>query len=180
MDNYVMINGTKYEIDDSSKMLNIKKLLGIANPFACRDEDTSYWLIGIDGDACSEVDIHESGDDSIYNNCNYFSSEKAAEQVALHQLLYRKLLRYAYDNDVIDRQDWNGTNRHYFIVKCSDATNVPRNRRGEYMPSYDIAHATDTVYFATEDAAQCAINEIVMPFIKNHPEFIWGRLNLSE
>lgn len=177
MDNYVMINGTKYEIDDSDKMHNIKKLLGIANPFACRDEDTSYWLIGVDGDARSEVDIHESEDDSIYNNCNYFSSEKAAEQVALHQLLYRKLLKYAYDNDVIDRQAWNGNNRHYYILQYPV---IERNHARDYVPSYDIAHATDTVYFATEDAARSAIAEVVIPFMKKYPEFTWGSLNLSE
>lgn len=179
MDNYVMINGTKYEIDDSAKMHNIKKLLGIANPFAHRDEDTSYWLIGVDGDARSEIDIYESEDDSIYNNCNYFSSEKAAEQVALHQLLYRKLLKYAYDNDVIDRQAWNGNNRHYYIIKDTTA-NSSFNNRGYYIPCYGISPAIDTVYFATEDAARSAIAEVVIPFMEKYPEFMWGSLNLSE
>ena len=174
MDNYVMIDGTKYEIDDSDKMHNIKRLLGIANPFACRDEDTSYWLIGVDGDARSEVDIHESVDDSIYNNCNYFSSEKAAEQVALHQLLYRKLLKYAYDNDVIDRQDWDGNNLHYYIIR---ETTLNRNY---YTTSYGISQVIDTVYFATRDAAHSAVKEVVIPFMEEYPEFMWGSLNLSE
>jgi len=178
MDNYVMINGTKYEIDSSDKIRDIKKLFGIANPFGHRDEDDQYWLINVGDEASSNIDIHESEDDNNYDNCNYFSSEKAAEQVALHQLLYRKLLKYAYDNDVIDRQDWNGSNYHYYILKCNYSDTMPFTK--EYVVSCDTTHCTDNVYFATNDAACHAIDEVVIPFIVNHPEFTWGKLNLSE
>lgn len=51
----------------------------------------------------------------MYRNCNYFNDKEFAQQVALHQLLYRKLLKFAYDNGCED-EAWNGTNDHWLIV----------------------------------------------------------------
>lgn len=40
-------------------------------------------------------------DEDMYNNTNYFNDEDFTNQVMLHQKLYRKLLKYAYDNDTV-------------------------------------------------------------------------------
>ena len=31
----------------------------------------------------------------------------------------------------------------------------------------------DDVYFSSEKGAKCAIEEVVEPFMKEHPEFVW-------
>lgn len=96
---------------------------------------------------------------------NYFNDKAFANQVALHQLLYRKLLKYAYDNEFED-EEWDGTKMHAYIIY-----NFTRK-------DYDIRWTRDekepgTVYFKTPTRATAALNEVVMPFVKEHPEFVW-------
>ena len=96
---------------------------------------------------------------------NYFNDEQFAKQVALHQLLYRKLLKFAYDNECTDKE-WDGTNVHVYIIYNST------------KKDYDIRWTRDekepgTVYFKSTTWATAALNEVVMPFIKEHPDFVW-------
>ena len=79
-------------------------------------------------------------------------------------MLYRKLLKFAYDNDCEDNE-WNGMNDHWLTV---------------YYPLDDDFIITNaqcakeyTVYFSTEEGASRAINEVIRPFMKEHPEFVW-------
>ena len=96
---------------------------------------------------------------------NYFNDEQFAKQVALHQLLYRKLLKFAYDNECTDKE-WDGTNVHVYIIYNST------------KKDYDIRWTRDekepgTVYFKSTTWATAALNEVVMPFVREHPEFVW-------
>ena len=96
---------------------------------------------------------------------NYFNDKNFANQVALHQLLYRKLLKYAYDNGFED-EEWNGTNMHAYIIYNFTRKDYDiRWTRSEKEPG--------TVYFKTPTRATAALNEVVMPFVKEHPEFVW-------
>lgn len=112
---------------------------------------------------CTEMSY--ARDEAYYNGINYFNDKQFANQVALHQLLYRKLLKYSYDNEFED-EEWNGTNMHAYIIY-----NFTRK-------NYDIRWTRDekepgTVYFKTPTRATAALNEVVMPFVKEHPEFVW-------
>ena len=100
-----------------------------------------------------------------YNAVNYFNDGKFAEQVALHQLLYRKLLRFAYDNECEDTAVWDGVNPHWYIIynKVNDV----------FITMKKLASKDFTVYFSTEEGAERAIGEVVEPFMKEHPEFVW-------
>lgn len=96
---------------------------------------------------------------------NYFNDKAFANQVALHQLFYRKLLKFAYDNGYEDKAEWNCTNRHWRIWydHCNNVFDVGWS---------DIFQSSD-VYFSTEEGAGRAIKEVVKPFMKEHPEFVW-------
>ena len=97
---------------------------------------------------------------------NYFNDEQFANQVALHQLLYRKLLKFAYDNECEDTTEWDGTKMHAYIIYNFTRKNYDiRWTRNEKEPG--------TVYFKTPTMATAALNEVVMPFVKEHPEFVW-------
>lgn len=104
-------------------------------------------------------------DKDFFENANYFNNSAFAKQVALHQLLYRKLLKYAYDNEFKD-EEWGGNNMHAYIIY-----NFTRK-------DYDVRWTRDekepgTVYFKSPTRATAAINEVVMPFMKEHPDFVW-------
>lgn len=124
-----------------------------------------YSLVGYNGYVTRCVDQQLPSDDESFDCHNYFNDEAFANQVALHQLLYRKLLKYAYDNKCED-EEWNGNNMHAYIIYS-------------FMnKDYDIRWTCDdkkqgTVYFKSTTWATAALNEVVMPFAKEHPEFVW-------
>ena len=96
---------------------------------------------------------------------NYFNDKNFANQVALHQLLYRKLLKYAYDNEFED-EEWDETKMHAYIIYNFTRKDYDiRWTRNEKEPG--------TVYFKTPTRATAALSEVVMPFVKEHPEFVW-------
>ena len=58
---------------------------------------------------CTEMSY--ARDEAYYNGINYFNGKQFAKQVALHQLLYRKLLKFAYDNECEDTAEWDEKTR---------------------------------------------------------------------
>lgn len=111
-------------------------------------------------------DCNDNFDNTVYDNINYFNDSKFAQQLALHQLLNRKLLKYAYDNEAEDCE-WNGVNLHYYIA-CDK---MAHNR---YFASYsNFLKDISTTYFSKKGIASQAIEDMVKPFIKEHPEFVW-------
>ena len=162
-DNYAVINGKKIELTEKQI-----KALGFEvrkNPFLKVAVDNMYYFISHFGDIDRYRQAKDLEDDMLFNNINYFNDEYFANQVALHQLLYRKLLKYAYDNEFED-EEWNGTNMHAYIIYNFTRKDYDiRWTRNEKEPG--------TVYFKTPTRATAALNEVVMPFVKEHPEFVW-------
>lgn len=150
--------------DEQLKALGIEVDTKRNNPFDRVNDNDTYFCITSDNKMSFHTDDDGTYDRSLYNTVNYFNDETFANQVALHQLLYRKLLKFAYDNGCED-VEWNPRHAHWYIY-------------------YDIANdkfcinANDTfkhqgVYFSTGRCAERAIEEVVKPFVKEHPEFVW-------
>ncbi len=160
-ENYIVINGEKAELTE--KQL---KALGIAhnrkNPFKrCK----KYYCINATGEIYNYSGNGNAFDEIVYAESNYFNDEVFARQVALHQLLYRKLLKFAYDNECEDASEWDTHNQHWSIYyDCDDDKFV-----SDSWDTFKFA----SVYFNSEDAADRAIKEIVQPFVKEHPDFVW-------
>lgn len=119
-----------------------------------------YYFINCYGD----IDADSREDDRLFDNVNYFNDEYFANQVALHQLLYRKLLKFAYENNCEDRE-WGTKHEHWRIYydTVSDTFDIDVNDAFKYQG----------VYFSTREGAERAIEEVVKPFVKEHPEFVW-------
>lgn len=163
-ENYIVINGKKIEMtEEQIKALNLDIELERRNPFT-RFNDR-YYYIEETGEICMYYDSQDSLDKMLYNNTNYFNDKDFAEQVNLHQLLYRKLLKFAYDNGFEDKAEWDGCNKHWCICK-----NFLDN-------SYDAFDFTvlkfEWVCFSSKEGAVRAIKEVVEPFMKEHPDFVW-------
>lgn len=133
------------------------------NPFD-RVNDT-YFCITSDNKISSHTDDDGTYDRSLYNIVNYFNDKALARQVALHQLLYRKLLKFAYDNGFEDTKKWESYNRHWRIYY--DHIN------NDFTIIEDTSAQNQCVYFSTGVGAKRAIEEVVKPFVKEHPEFKW-------
>lgn len=168
MENYIVINGKKAELtEEQLKQLGIKTKEK-ENPFT-RKIDKSYFYISAGNALMTDVDNNTVVDIALYDNLNYFNDYNFTEQVALHQLLYRKLLKYAYDNGAEDCE-WNNNNNnnnncHYYIY-----FNYQFNK---FLVSSATRSKNFCVYFSSEKIAKQAIIDVVEPFMEEHPEFIW-------
>ena len=163
-ENYIVINGKKIELtEEQLKQLGIEQEKKRKNPFERVSEGEVYFLAGYDKTDRSR-EANEWIDEDLFAAANYFNDEAFAEQVALHQLLYRKLLKFAYDNGFEDTV-WNNQNDHWYIFY-----NYADDR---FKCQCNDGCKSQNVYFLSADAASRAIKEVVEPFMKEHPEFVW-------
>lgn len=163
-DNYAVINGKRIELTDEQV-----KVLGIEtrkNPFERLAKYSGYYRVTDANQVDDYVETFDSTDNRLYDVANYFNDKQFAQQVALHQLLYRKLLKFAYDNECEDTAEWDCHNRHYHIIYRFDSKDFD-------FDGNDVFKRQGTVYFFSEEGALQAISEVVKPFMKEHPEFIW-------
>lgn len=107
-----------------------------------------------------------SVDNQMYTSANYFNDKAFAKQVALHQLLYRKLLKFAYDNEYEDNQIWGGNGIEHWHIGYDFEE---RTFYADWVSNYKYSD----VYFSTKEGAERAIKEVVVPFVKEHPDFAW-------
>ena len=136
------------------------------SPFARASYGKTYYYIDDFGRTDDTTEVGHEMDDKYYSNVNYFQNKSTAWQVAFCQLLNRKLLKFTYDNNCVDTVEWKDGNVHWFIYYNCDAK--------EYQAAVtSVVHQFSTVYFSTKEAAEQAIDEVVKPFMKEHPDFVW-------
>ena len=156
-DNYAVINGKRIELTD--EQVQTLKFEIRANPFSKKTTTYVFTIVEPDG-----VDTIQNSSE-LYDAALSFNDEQFANQVALHQLLYRKLLKFAYDNECEDTAEWDGSNKHWAVsydYAC-----------GTFTTYYQNAYGAQEVYFSSEDGVRSAIKEVVEPFMKEHPNFVW-------
>jgi len=165
MDNYIMIDGKKIPLtDEQVKMLKdteeAKK-----SPFERLKCAERYYFIDAKGDVGSTDDFYADADNDLYSVANYCTDKELMEQRALHETLNRLLWRFSMENGE-EENKWDCKNDHYEMYwSCSsESFEVCRSSHAKSLHS---------VYFPTKKLAQCAIDEIIKPFIEEHPDFVW-------
>lgn len=161
MENYIVINGKKAELTEEQLValgIEIKK----NDPFELNECD--YYYIDSVGNVahdfyCDGCKVTERRHDIA----NYCADKDLMQQRALHENLNRLLWRYSmqHDGDKINYEcDFNAKWYVYYN------TNLNQWSIGSIYHSiyFDI-------YFYTEKIARNAIEEIIKPFIKEHPDF---------
>lgn len=165
-ENYIVINGKKAELtEEQLKALGVEVETERKNPFKRVNKGERFFSTCGLLKVLDWVDLDTVDDRLQYNNANYFTDKDFAEQVALHQLLYRKLLKYTYDNECEDIEEWDGSNGHWTIRYNDNLDRFFAYRQERYKAS--------DVYFSSEEGAERAIYEVVEPFVREHPEFVW-------
>lgn len=165
-ENYIVINGKRAELtNEQLKALGVKVEARRKNPFERVEAKKTYYSAG-DAEYEEDIDLYSYVDNSYYEYANYFNDKSLAQQVALHQLLYRKLLKFAWYNGFEDTAEWDCHNRHYHIIYSF-------NDKDFDFDGNDTFKRQGTVYFSSEEGAKKAIKEVVEPFVKEHPEFVW-------
>ena len=160
------IDGKEVRLTEGQlRMLGIEPKKKRKNPFKRVAEDEVYFQIGIDGDVFSLYEDRTTSDEEAVLCVNYFNDEAFAKQVSLHQLLYRKLLKFVYDNEYEDTAEWDGKTAHW-VIRYNE-------NRNEFCSYYQDGYKARDVYFSSKEGAERAIEEVVEPFMKEHPEFVW-------
>lgn len=168
MENYLMLDGKKYEL--SPELANALRSCvdpepEKENPFE-RHLDANYFHVDQYGDATGcYKDRYDDIDGKLYAVANYCTDKALMEQRAMHETLNRLLWRYSEEHGGDPK--WNGENDHWLI-------SAPH---GCYKDE-DIIYVSATkpfgaVFFKDKDTAWSAIEEIVKPFLAAHPDFVW-------
>ena len=170
MENYIVINGKKAELTEEQL-----KQLGIEVKKESEEKmDNPFNSELKNGDICFVINTDEGVKTSFYdsitdkhrlNNANSFNDKDFADQVYLHELLNRKLLKFAYDNNAEDCK-WNGENLHYFIFLDTLSNKFK-------VEDYFNVKTLSTIHFSNKKIAKQAIQDVIEPFMKEHPEFVW-------
>lgn len=144
------------------------KALGIEarkNPFERVATGDVYYYITEYANIDDHTEEGDYTDQHLYDGVNYFNDDSFANQVALHQLLYRKLLKFSYDNGCEDEQGWDYTNSHWSILYNA------KRKKFDVCPWDNVKMSP--VYFSSKKGALRAIEEVIKPFMKEHPDFVW-------
>lgn len=176
MENYIMLDGKKIMLTEEqvAQLRNGDSTSYVPSRFnPCDRTKGSYWYCMNDRKSLISVEIrdtHELFDNELYDEvANYFNDENFAMYVALSQLLYRKLLQYAYNNDVIDEHSGDDSYRHYYISQQK------LNGKNVVVANYTWNDTLPcTVYFGSKEGAQKAIDDVVKPLMDKYPAFrVW-------
>lgn len=164
MENYICINGKKAELtEEQLKTLGIE--LPKANPFArvYDQHQANYYFINNNGEVTGALDMWDV-DDIRYDIANYCTDRKIMKQRALHETLNRLLWRYSMEHGA-EEINWEDREQQKWEI-CYD------HSEGKIeVFDYVSFQTIGSVYFASYQAAWNAIEEIIEPFMKAHPEF---------
>lgn len=165
-DNYIMLNGQRYELSQEEITKLTKQHTN--DPFKRLSGGTYYRIY--EGDTVAWVSENNTFEDrNRYNAANYCTDESLMKQRALHETLSRLLWRYSMQHNgrLID---FYPTSDH-----CKDKYFIIYDNFGYKFDIGEAAYSKidGTIYFHEESTARDAIEEIVKPFMQEHPDFIW-------
>jgi hypothetical protein len=161
MENYIMLNGKRIDLTAEQ----IETLVGKKekDPFE-RVRDEIYYHI--DNDGCIEVlrDAFVFADNERYDVANYCTDKELMEQRALHEILNRLLWRYSMQHG----------GREVACIKNETTNWYISTKEGVlYTSNCYGKRGLGEVAFCDEQTVNAAIEEIVKPFMEQHPEFRW-------
>ena len=164
-ENYIMLNGKRVDLtEEQIEKLGLKVK---TNCFERVKEGEIYYRI-YEGVGIEFVENHNGIlDNERYNAANYCTDKELMQQRALHETLSRLLWRFSMQNDG-DKINWNSADRKYFFITYD-------YRHEEFRIDYLFGDSLKsfTQYFYSVDIAKRAIKEIIIPFMEEHPEFVW-------
>lgn len=111
-----------------------------------------YYLVDIYNNIMRVTEDNDQGDKQCYSTGNYYSNKMIAENNARADRLLRQLRRWQAQNDEpISVEDWNNeSKKKWFIIYSYSSEEM-------YAEYYYIMRLPNTIYFATKEKAEEAI-----------------------
>ena len=164
MENYIVINGKKAELT-KEQLIALDIEVEKEDPFEMKNADY-YYFIGGAGNIIYDYPSNIPLTKLRYNVGNYCTDKVLMEQRALHETLNRLLWRYSMQHDG-DEINWFDAEQSKYYIYYNALEKKYKVANNQYCVS------EGKVYFISIKVAEDAIEEIVKPFIKQHPEFEW-------
>jgi len=137
----------------------------INSPFDRAEVGEDYYYINYEGQVELDEETHNPFDDGCFEIANYCTDKKLMQQRAYHKILDDLLFRFSMQNDG-DKVDWNDKESCKYYITYNYENMIFSVEHRDFMKSKEI-------YFYTRIIAQRAIEKIVLPFMKDNPEFVW-------
>jgi hypothetical protein len=152
--NYIFIDGKKYlltEVKEKDNPFWVSKL-----PYG-----EFYFYVDTEDHVTVGKQVDHSFVDTRFNIANYFKDEDFAKQIALEQTLRRLLIRYACSCEVKPHD-------YVYYIRYDRI-----DKKYDVLADYQSPLNLFQVYFNTKKDAENAIEEVIKPFMKEHPSFKW-------
>ena len=167
MDNYICIDGVKVLLNDSQiselRAIFEKKETKKSPLFERQSYDDKYYCINSTGKVDTSFEAGRNVDSIRHDNANYCTDEELLRQLALEEILARRLWRYSMEHGG-DKIYWSDGQCKYVIYYDAEDGLF-------YTTSNTICQTINTTYFVDRETALNAIKEVVEPFIKEYPGF---------
>ena len=163
--NYIMFEGKKLPLTDEQIEMLKSETKQKKTPFKRAERGKDYYTIDMTGEVISCADYRFGTDDMLFDVANYCTDEKMITQRALHEKLNRLLWKYSMENGETDNP-WDSNHQHFYIY-------FNEKERTLMVDFCCNVHTSCEVYFPTEELADKAITDVVIPFLVEHPEFVW-------
>ena len=159
--NQSVVNALEVAVEAIENKEDSKKLN--KTPFDRVNKEEHYCLIDTNDRIIGARDNNETFDNIQYKNCNYFNDKYSAKQVMLHQLLYRKLLKFKLERDTAVKN-----------LGCCSFVNLDKMNTLYVDDTFIANRNCNGVYFNEYSMAKLALKKVVEPFLKEHSDFIWN------
>lgn len=163
-ENYIMLNGKRIDLTDEQ----IEKLgLKVEQDCFERNEEEKFYAIGCGGTVVDSSQIFRNDEfcGKLHKVANYCTDKKLMEQRAVHETLSRLLWRFSMQNNG-DKIDWGNIEQHKYKIYYD-------HNKGKYLVAINCRQQYSEQYYHTKEIAKRAIDEIILPFMKKHPDFVW-------
>lgn len=162
--NKITIGDSVYIIDDDAyskiESICIKSSDGI---FDRHSYGTHYHYITDTGRIGDTIETGSKYDEDFYNAANYCTDYMTLYDRSLVELLTRRIWRWGESKGALIDPKADSGLRCWAIDWCE---------KGPYVALH-IGRTPGAIYFTSEDYAKEALNEVVIPFIANNPDFCW-------
>ena len=162
-ENYLVVNGEKFELTEE-QIKTLKSEL-IKDCFERVMDGKEYYFIYNTGDIGVAYDYDDEVDNNCFEVANYCTDRVLLEQRALHETLDRLLWRFSMQNEG-ERIDWYNYCQEKYYIYYSHTCKKFMIDGVRWSNGFEI-------HFYSKEAATRAINEIILPFMEEHPEFMW-------
>ena len=160
---------TDEQLKEFEKMIKPK----YKNPYERVKNEEHYYTIIKNYSGEYKVDMrtecHVCVDNDHFNSGNYYNDKEFAEQVAMELNLQQKLRKFTYDNGWSEEL-WEDDNVEKFYVYFYTSHRAFNSRFK--ISSFKTCN-TGQVYYISNEIARRAIDEIIVPFMKENPTFKW-------